>query len=376
LPAVRRTGLQWENVGLGGTCRVFFWRLKLEAGRLSGQKATENVKGLKPIGNQAYGRGGEMASAESVASAAEAEIPAEVPAQQGSIGCRLLDELWRESDAGSWGLERGEFDRILLDAGAVQNFGLGLGASATPQQQAAFFRGLCLGDLVLARACAAGNERAWEHFIARHRKPLTRAAIAITGSETLGRELADQLYAELYGLNTREGERLCPLLSYRGRGSLMGWLRTTLAQRHVDHHRRNRRLKSLDEPLEQMDAPATEIVPDTPATELSQLERAIEEALQQRDAEERFLLAAYYLDGQTLLQIAGMLGVHEATVSRKLRRATESTRKLVFRNLQRDGLSRRAAEEALGADPRDLDVNLKKLLQNSQAKTFKEQAVP
>jgi RNA polymerase sigma-70 factor (ECF subfamily) len=46
----------------------------------------------------------------------------------------------------------------------------------------------------------------------------------------------------------------------------------------------------------------------------------------------------------------------------------------VLRNLQRDGLSRRAAEEALGADPRDVEVNLKKLLQNSQMEAFKEQA--
>jgi RNA polymerase sigma-70 factor (ECF subfamily) len=46
----------------------------------------------------------------------------------------------------------------------------------------------------------------------------------------------------------------------------------------------------------------------------------------------------------------------------------------VLKNLQRGGLSRRAAEEALGADPRDLDVNLKKLLQNSQSEAFKEQA--
>jgi RNA polymerase sigma-70 factor, ECF subfamily len=325
---------------------------------------------LKPIGIKARGGGGAMASAESVASAAEAEIPA----QQGSIARRLLDELWRESDAGSWGLERDKFDRILLDAGATQNFGLEIGASATPRQQAAFFRGLCLGDLVLARACAAGNERAWEHFIARHRQPLIRAAIAITGSETLGRDLAGQLYAELYGLNTREGERRCPLLSYRGRGSLMGWLRTTLAQRHVDHLRRSWRLNSLDDPLEEMDAPAAEIVPGTPASELSQLQKAIEEALRQCDAEGRFLLAAYYLDGQTLMQIARVLGVHEATVSRKLRHVTEGTRKEVLSILQRGGLSRRAAEEALGADPRDLDVNLKKLLQNSQAKAFKEQA--
>ena len=117
------------------------------------------------------------------------------------------------------------------------------------------------------------------------------------------------------------------------------------------------------------DAPA-----QTPAAELSQLQKAIEHALRERDAEERFLLAAYYLDGQTLLQIAHVLDVHEATVSRKLHRATEGTRKQVLKNLQRGGLSRRAAEEALGADPRDVEVNLKKLLQNSQTEAFKEQA--
>jgi RNA polymerase sigma-70 factor (ECF subfamily) len=285
---------------------------------------------------------------------------------------RLLDELWRASDGPSWGLERNEFDRIVAAAGSAQNFGLAAEVAATSQQQAAFFRGLRLDDLVLARACAAGNEHAWEHFIAQHRRPLIRAAIAITGSETLGHDLADQLYAELFGLNMRESERRSPLLSYRGRGSLMGWLRTTLAQRHVDHHRRSRR----EQPLEEIDVPAAVASPQTPGAELSQLERAIEQALEERDAEERFLMAAYYLDGQTLLQIARVLAVHEATVSRKLRRATEETRKQVLRNLRREGLSRRAAEEALNADPRDLELNLKKLLQNSQMEAFKEQAAP
>jgi hypothetical protein len=37
-------------------------------------------------------------------------------------------------------------------------------------------------------------------------------------------------------------------------------------------------------------------------------------------------------------------------------------------------MSRRAAQEAMGADPRDLEVNLKKLLQNSQSEAFQEQA--
>jgi RNA polymerase sigma-70 factor (ECF subfamily) len=309
-----------------------------------------------------------MASTESAANAAGAGIAA-LP---GVLDRALLEELWRACDAASWGLAREEFDQILLEAGTAWNYGLAEDARATRQQQAVFFRGLRLPDLVLARACAGGNERAWERFIEVYRQPLLRAAIAITGNETLGRDLADQLYAELYGLTVRDGERRCPLHSYRGRGSLMGWLRTTLAQRHVDHHRRTRH----EEPIEEFDAPASDPAPEQPAGELSMLEIAIERALAKREAEDRFLLAAYYLDGQTLKQIAGVLGVHEATVSRKLRRAIEEIRKQVLRNLQRGGLSRRAAEEALGADPRDLDLNLKKLLQNSQTETFKEQAAP
>ena len=251
----------------------------------------------------------------------------------------------------------------------MQNFGLAGGESASRQQQATYFRGLKLGDLVLARACAAGNERAWERFVAIYRQPLTRAGIAITGSDTLGRELADQLYAELFGMSTRDGERRCPLNSYRGRGSLIGWLRTTLAQRHVDHHRRSHR----EQALEEYDVPAPVAEPE-PASELTVLEKAVERALRNCEAEDRLVLAAHYLDERTLLQIAQMLGVHEATVSRKLKRVCQDLRKHTLKNLQHSGLSRRAADEALGTDPRDLDLNLKKLLQYSQSDAFQEKA--
>jgi RNA polymerase sigma-70 factor (ECF subfamily) len=238
-----------------------------------------------------------------------------------------------------------------------------------------YFRGLRLADLVLARACASGHQGAWEHFLSVYRQPLTRAAIAITSTETLGRDLADQLYAELYGLTARDGVRRSPLDSYRGKGSLMGWLRTTLAQRHVDHHRRTRRELPLDDPAEGNEPQATVSEPQKPAAELLLLSKAIEEALRQLAAEERFLLAAYYLDGRTLLEIAPLLRVHEATVSRKLHRVTGDLRKQVIRNLQSQGLSKSAAQEALGADPRDLDLNLKKILQFSLPDAFTEKAV-
>jgi RNA polymerase sigma-70 factor (ECF subfamily) len=289
----------------------------------------------------------------------------------------LLTELWRASNAASWGLTSIDCAHILFDAATASNFGLPENQSPTPQQQAAYFRALCLPDLALARACARGHESAWQHFVAVYRQPLIRAATAITGSDSLGRDLADQLYAELYGLTSRDGERRCPLASYRGRGSLMAWLRTTLAQRHVDHHRRTHREEPLDS-LDSFDAPAPDPAPQPQSAQLSLLARAVASALEQQDSEVRFLLAAYYLDGQTMSVIARTLGVHEATVSRTLQRAAVNIRKQILRNLQQAGLSRRAAEESLGADPRDLDLNidlnLKKLLQTSQSHAFSEQA--
>jgi RNA polymerase sigma-70 factor (ECF subfamily) len=285
-----------------------------------------------------------------------------------------LDKLWRESGAAVYELEREQFNEILERIAATQNFGLAAGVKASRQQQASFFHGLRLADLVLARACARGHQGAWEHFLAVYRQPLTRAAIAITGSESLGRDLADQLYAELYGLTTRDGVRRSPLDSYRGKGSLMGWLRTTLAQRYVDHHRRTRRELPLDDPADGYEPPAAIPEPETPPAYLQLLSKAIAEALRQLAAEERFLLAAYYLDGRTLLEIAPLLHVHEATISRKLHRLTGDLRKQVIRNLQRLGLNKPAAQEALGADPRDINLNLKKILQISSLDAFQEKA--
>jgi RNA polymerase sigma-70 factor (ECF subfamily) len=106
------------------------------------------------------------------------------------------------------------------------------------------------------------------------------------------------------------------------------------------------------------------------------LEKAIEAAVSWCDEESRFLLAAYYLDGRRLLEIAQLLHVHEATVSRKLRRVCEELRKQILKHLRSFGLSRRAAEEALGVDPRDLDMNLRKLLQYSQPDAFQKKVAP
>lgn len=102
--------------------------------------------------------------------------------------------------------------------------------------------GLCLSlhveELALARGCAAGNERAWEDFLSRYRERLHRAARGIAGSDSKGKELADSLYAELFGTRLRQGQRASKLLQYSGRGSLEGWLRIVLAQEFINGYPR------------------------------------------------------------------------------------------------------------------------------------------
>ncbi|MGA1981513.1 MAG: sigma-70 family RNA polymerase sigma factor [Acidobacteriaceae bacterium] len=285
----------------------------------------------------------------------------------------LIQELWIAADAESCALTREEFSVALAAIGAKHHCGLPQNTDTdtrpTPAQEAAFYRALRLPELALAQACALGRDPAWQRFLNLYRSPLTQAAIAITGSATLGHDLADSLYAELFGLTERSGRRNSPLASYSGRGSLLGWLRTTLAQRHIDHHRRTHRETPLDDLDAAAPAPASAPLP----AELDRLALAVLRTLETLTPEERFLLASYFLDQQTLLQISRLLHVHEATVSRKLKRLTADLRKQLLRNLQSGGLSKRAAEEALGADPRDLEINLRTQLQTSQTSSFSDQ---
>jgi len=301
--------------------------------------------------------------------AANAEAASALLAQ--SIPAALQAEL--QSIAAEHSLTAAELSRALAAIGAKHNFGLPPGTPAASTQQEKFFRALQLSDFALAQACALGREPAWQQFLTRFRAPLRQAAIAITGSSSLGEDLADSLYAELFGLTERGGERRSPLASYSGRGSLMGWLRSTLAQRHVDHHRRTWRESPLPEPGTGLEPVATTSQTNTEPAQLTRVTHSLQQVLLQLPPEDRFLLASYFLDQHTLLEIARLLRVSEATISRKLKRLTTDIHKQLLKQLQAAGLSRRAAEEAMFTDPRDLTLNLRTLLQSSPPATFQVQ---
>ena len=78
-------------------------------------------------------------------------------------------------------------------------------AEAKPAAIDEYLDKLRADDFVLAVACTHGNERAWEGFIERYRPVLYTAAHSLTRDEADARDLADSLWAELYGMDIARG---------------------------------------------------------------------------------------------------------------------------------------------------------------------------
>jgi RNA polymerase sigma-70 factor, ECF subfamily len=280
----------------------------------------------------------------------------------------LLAELHAKAGCERVGITREIFSAILFEVGTKYG-------AASETEARTFFLSLRVDELALARACAAGQNSAWEIFLTKYREKLYLAALRIAREDSAARELADTLYADLYGTSTRDGRRVSKLASYTGRGSLEGWLRTVLAQEYVNRYRRTKRLVSLEEEADegvQFRAPDPE--PVTAAD--NRLSRATDDALAELPAEDRMVLSSYYLDGRTLAEIARMLGVHESTISRKLDKLAKSLRKHIVAALTKGGMSRRQAEEALEVDVRDLQVDIRRsLAQETTPVPFSEKRV-
>src|SRR5277367_7143975 len=149
-------------------------------------------------------------------------------------------ELYTRSGAAAYGVSAEQFAQILVD---IQRKYV---PKASAEEAADFCATLRLEELALASACAAGNERAWEDFISRYRQKLHSMALHITRDGAHAADLADSLFADLYGVNARDGVRNSKLVFYTGRGSLEGWLRTVMAQEFINRYRKQKRTVSLE----------------------------------------------------------------------------------------------------------------------------------
>jgi RNA polymerase sigma-70 factor (ECF subfamily) len=265
---------------------------------------------------------------------------------------RVVVRLHRRANAARWNLSAADF-AVALERSAAKL------RDAGAREVEAALDALHLEDLALACACERGDEAAWEHFVREHRPALYRAAAAIAGAA--GRELADSLYGELFGLRERDGARQSLFRYFHGRSSLGTWLRSVLAQRHVDSVRGQRRFDPLPE---EDDGPALEARPDSRDAETERLATRVREALGaallRLPPRDRLRLAWYYQHGMTLSQIGRLCQEHEATVSRHLTRTRKTLRADVEHELQQSGLDARTIDEcfrAAAADPGDANLD-------------------
>ena len=276
----------------------------------------------------------------------------------------LAAELHRDAGAEKFGLTSQAFAGILQEVAAKY-----LPATASPAEVSEFLAHLRLEELALARGCALGSETAWEIFLTRYREKLYNAAHSFNLGDADARDLADSLYADLWGTRTTDGRRISKLSSFTGRGSLEGWLRAVLAQEYVNRFRRQRRSVSLEEQSEAGVQFKAE-TPDPAQAIDARLREATDQALVSLPTEDKCILASYYLDGRTLAEIARLLGVHESTISRKLEKITAGTRKAIRSGLMKRGMSRKEADQSMEVEVTELSLEVRRrLLQENGQQT-------
>ena len=228
---------------------------------------------------------------------------------------------------------------------AVDKYILKDNQQASAQEITDFINKLQADDLCLIVACEQGNQEAWSDLVERFSATVRSAARSASANEDGAEDLAQSIWAELYGLRIRkDGKPAGKLSYYSGRGSLAGWLRAVVAQLAVDQHRKQFRLVQTEE-----DADLDRIIQhsqteDTwsghggvlnPEVEISQklaaaqVQKALAQSIKQLSGEDRLLVKLYYFDGLRLHEAGAVLGVHEATASRRLTRIHAELRQQV-----------------------------------------------
>jgi RNA polymerase sigma-70 factor (ECF subfamily) len=223
-----------------------------------------------------------------------------------------------------------------------------------------YYDSLHLPDLALACACAMGRDEAWDHFVKEFRPGMYRAADAIDPGGG-AREIAEALYAELFGLKEKDGIRQSVFRYFHGRSSLATWLRSLIAQRFIDRHRQTRRLDPLpeDSSASPLRAATASVDPDR-ARFVAAMRAVLAGAIAALEPRDRMRLACYYAQEMTLAQIGMLTREHEATVSRQLAKTRKTIREDVERRLRdHHGFAATEIEECFASiadDAGNLDI--------------------
>jgi len=241
----------------------------------------------------------------------------------------------------------------------------------------AFIDGMQAHDLCLIIACEKNDERAWSELVERFTPAVRSAARSASSNEDAAEDLVQSIWAELYGLRIgKDGKPSSKLAYYSGRGSLAGWLRAVAAQLAVDVYRKQSRLVQAEEDSDldrfaqsvpTSDGQSSVIVnPEKLITNKfaeSDVQGALISAVRELSDEDRLLVKLYYFDDMRLREAGVVLGVHEATASRRLSRIHNDLRKRVTQILiDEKGWTRTEAERSFADVAQTLNTDLEALV--------------
>jgi RNA polymerase sigma-70 factor (ECF subfamily) len=260
-------------------------------------------------------------------------------------------------------------------------------AEASEQDVEGFIDALHADDLCLIVACEQGDQAAWGDLVARYEQTVRAAARNAASNEDAAEDLAQSIWAELHGLRVREDGRPAGKISYySGRGSLGGWLRAVVGQLAVDQHRRQSRLVQTEEDAD-FDRLAQDSQKGDHAFNLTRaaadpehafsersaardVEEAMARAMQELAPEDRLLVKLYYFDGLKLREAGAVMGVHEATASRRLTRIHSEVRAKVESILMKEhGWTQVETARSLSETASHLESDLELMLTSERAKT-------
>ena len=262
---------------------------------------------------------------------------------------------------------------------------------ASPAVITEFADKLQADDLCLIVACEQGNQKAWDDLVERFSATVRSAARGASSNEEAAEDLAQSIWAELHGLRRGvDGQPIGKLAYYSGRGSLAGWLRAVVAQLAVDKHRSQSRLVQTDEDadFDRMAQSSTQhdwsgrdpvVNPEDETSRklaAADMQQALASAVQELAAEDRLLVKLYYFDGLRLKEAGAMLGVHEATASRRLTRVHAELRRQVESILMNDkGWTKSETDEAFSELAAGLETDIEPLLAADNMLTKKENEI-
>ncbi len=171
-------------------------------------------------------------------------------------------------------------------------------------------------ELYLVCACASHDNRALRHFEQSY-MPAARAALD-RDLAAYRDEVAQRLRQKFF---VGDGQKPPKIESYRGDGSLKGWVRACAVREALNLLRSDRREVPLEEAhLDAVVAPALSAqTAQLKAGYQREFKIAFAHALSALSPRDRVLLRYKFIDGATIDEIGGIYNVHRTTAARWLR---------------------------------------------------------